>query len=63
MVDFHNSLGRIGGLAVADIVATIGVSALIAKKFKFSYRKTILGGFVVGEVTHLLLKIKTPINS
>ena len=63
MSEFHDILGRVGGIAVIDVVGTVIISAGVAKACKWNVGKTIIGGFLVGELTHLALGKKTPITS
>jgi len=62
MGDFHNILGKVGGIAVIDTVGTVIISAAIAKRLKWDVGKTILGAFVVGELAHLIFSANTPVT-
>lgn len=55
--NFHNILGRVGGLAVIDIVGTILVSFGVAKLLNLDVPLTIIFGFILGEVIHLLVGV------
>ena len=62
---FHDSMGRVGGLPVADIVLTVAVAGFISQHvapLKKRTGLTIIAAAILGEITHLALKIKTPIT-
>jgi hypothetical protein len=66
MSGFHDSLGRVGGFAVLDTVLTVVVAGFVSQKipaFKNQTGAIILGSLVLGELTHLALKIKTPVTN
>ena len=51
----HNALGRIFGLAVVDILATIAVAWVLDIP--------IVLAFITGGVAHFIFGIKTPLNT
>lgn len=59
---FHDSMGRIGGLAVVDIVGTIGIAYVASKVLKTNFAATLVVCFIAGEVVHLAFKVETPIT-
>ena len=64
MSGFHDSLGRVGGFSVVDTVLTVAVAGFVSQQIPAFKNKTgaiILGSLVLGELTHLALKIKTPL--
>jgi hypothetical protein len=66
MSGFHDSLGRVGGFAVIDTVLTVVVAGFVSQKIPVLKTRTgitILGSLVFGELTHLALKIKTPVTN
>jgi hypothetical protein len=60
-MNFHTLLGRIGGLAVIDILGTFLACLLISRfYFKENIIALFLILFIIGELVHLFLNIKTP---
>ena len=51
--NFHNILGRVGGLAVIDIVGTVLVCIGVAKLLNLNVFLTVIFGFILGEFVHL----------
>lgn len=58
----HNILGRVGGLAVVDIVGTIVGAVLFSRATGYNMPMTIAGAFVVGELAHFYFEQDTPIT-
>ena len=52
----HELMGRVGGLAVIDIVGTVAIAYLLHPSYK-----TIVAALVLGELVHLALGVRTPI--
>ncbi len=61
MKDLHSLLGHVGKISVIDTLGTVVISTAIAKKLKWPVNKTIVGALVVGELTHLIFKVNTPV--
>lgn len=59
--DNHDVMGRIGGLAVIDVLATATVAVLLGNDTP-SRLKWFGVLFVVGEIVHVVLKKETPIT-
>lgn len=55
-------MGRVYGIAVVDVVATLSASYVISKKMGYDFWKTTVSMFAVGELTHVVLGIKTPVT-
>jgi NAD(P)H-hydrate repair Nnr-like enzyme with NAD(P)H-hydrate dehydratase domain len=65
MTNLNDSLGRVGGISVADTVLTVAVAGFVSQKIpalKNHTGATILGAFVLGELAHLAFKVKTPVT-
>ena len=62
MTNFHDCLGRVSGIAVMDVCATVGASYIVSNRMNWSFWKTTLGMFVLGEGVHVVLGVKTPIT-
>ena len=62
MNNVHECLGRVGGIAVFDVVATIGVCLYISRVYHTDPYKTMAFGFVAGEVVHVVLGVQTPVT-
>lgn len=57
----HDSLGRIGGISVADVAMTAGGALLLSRASGLSFWTSFFGLVVVGEVVHYAMNIKTPL--
>ena len=53
----HDALGRVGGLAVIDIVGTVAIAWWLRPSWR-----TVALALVLGEVVHLAMNIHTPIT-
>lgn len=53
---------RIGGLTVFDTGGTIVIAVVVAKKMDWAVVPTVLGAFVLGEMTHLFMSVDTPVT-
>ena len=65
MMSFHDSMGRIGQIAIIDFVGTIAVVVLIGWWMNWQTARIIYWiviALVLGEVVHIALKIDTPIT-
>lgn len=58
---FHDSLGRIFGIAVIDIVGTLVIALLLRPK-TWSIAKLVLFSLALGELAHLAFGIQTPVT-
>jgi hypothetical protein len=52
----HELMGRVGGLALIDIVGTVAIAYMLHPSYK-----SIVLALIVGELVHLALGIRTPI--
>ena len=50
-------MGRVGGLALIDIVGTVAIAYMIHPSYK-----SIIAALLLGELVHLALGIRTPIT-
>ena len=55
-------MGRVGGIAVIDVAATIIAAYLLSRYEEWNFVPTACGLFILGEVTHVLLGIQTPVT-
>lgn len=53
---------RFFGLALVDLLGTLGVSMLIAYIFSVDLTKTFIILFLIGMLCHCLFCVKTPLN-
>ena len=59
---FHECMGRVGGIALSDVVATCAASYVVAKHMGWDILRTTFAAFAIGEVAHVALGIKTPVS-
>lgn len=57
----HEILGRVGGIAVVDVVATAAVAVYLGKD-SMSRLNWFVGLVALGEVAHVVFKKETPIT-
>ncbi len=62
-MNFHDSLGRVFGLPVIDILGTGVIAYGISYKYEYSFLTSFTSLFIIGEITHVAMKQKTPITS
>jgi len=62
MATFHDSMGRIGGVAVVDVAGTLLGAYFLARYYEWHYVPTACGLLVIGEVVHVALGIETPVT-
>jgi len=65
MTGFHDKMGRIGPIAVIDLVGTIVIVILVGLWYGLSWARIgwwVVAALIIGEVVHLALKIDTPIT-
>lgn len=60
---FHDLLGHYNGIAVIDVACSVLVAYIISKRYQYDMAMTTLSVLTVGEITHILLNIKTPITT
>lgn len=58
----HDLLGRTFGLANIDLLGTLFIAAFLVWYFKLQVVKTVILTFIIGELTHVLFDIQTPIT-
>lgn len=56
---FHDSLGRVRGVAVIDVLGTMLVAYIVSKYYNVSILLTTVLMFSIGQLTHKALCIKT----
>lgn len=66
--NFHERFGRIGGLALIDILGSLLFIPLVLYILKWpttwvSIGKSIVIIFILAEISHLLFQVTTPITS
>ena len=57
--NFHDLLGRFKGIAVIDVVGTIGIAVYIAKYYNLNIFTTVFLFLLLGHSVHLYLNIDT----
>jgi hypothetical protein len=60
--DFHDLMGRIGPLAVIDVVGTALIAFVGARFLGWNPWRTVAYAFVLGEAVHLALNLETPVT-
>lgn len=60
--DFHDTMGRIGPLAVVDIVGTIVIAAIYAYYMEINVFLSIALFLIAGEIVHFILDVETPVT-
>jgi hypothetical protein len=58
----HEAMGRIGPIAVIDLVGTIAGALIFSKVTKISPWKTVPAALVLGEVAHVAAGVETPVT-
>jgi hypothetical protein len=61
MAGFHESMGRIYGLAVIDVVGTVGIGVVAAGVLRMPLVLAVPLAFVAGEAAHYAFKVETPV--
>jgi hypothetical protein len=52
---------HVGGIAIYDVVGTIGVSYGISKLTGWSFATTVVSAFVIGEIAHHMFSVDTAV--
>lgn len=60
--DFHDSLGRIGPVAVVDVLGTLVIAVLYGYYMKVNVFLSIILFFIAGILVHFILDVDTPVS-
>jgi hypothetical protein len=61
MAGFHESMGRVYGLAVIDVVGTLGIGVVAAGVLGMPLVLAVPLTFAAGEAAHYAFKVETPV--